>query len=70
MELSSGNQRCSLLTAKEKLRKAKNNFLRLRKTGDDAFVHLAKKHKRAVRRDIGSIDGEFIHELKGRKDHA
>lgn len=41
MELSSQNQR-SLSTAKNKLRQAKNNFLRLRKTGD-AFIHIAKK---------------------------
>lgn len=63
MGLSSENQR-SLSTAKNKLRQAKNNFLKLRKTSDDAFVHLAKKSKRAVRRDILSIDDKLIRKIK------
>lgn len=70
MRLLGENQSGTVLTAKEELRKAKNKFLRLRKTGDDAAVHIAKKRKRAERRKILSIDGELIHELKGLRYHA
>ncbi len=71
MGLSSENHSCcNLLTAKEKLRQAKSNFLRLRKTGGGAFVVNAKKRKRAVRRAILSFDDSFVDEIKNLRCHA
>lgn len=65
MQLTSEQNQCfTLWTAKEKLRKAKNNFLRLRKTD------LTAKIKRAVHRDILSTRDELNQKLKGLQYHA
>ncbi len=70
MGISRENQNRSLVTAKDQLRKAKNRFLRVRKTGADAVFLIATKRKRAVRRDILSFDYEFVDELKELRCHA
>lgn len=57
-------------TAQDKLRKAKNSFLRLRKTSDQACVRLADKRRRAIQRDIPTIDQERLSGLRGFKFNA
>ena len=69
MGISRENQNRILVTAKDQLRKAKNRFLRLRRPGVDALLLIVEKRKRAVRRDILSIGGEFVDELKERRFH-
>ena len=67
MQLTSEqNQFFTLWTDREKLRKAKNNFLRLRKTD----LTETAKIKRAVHRDILSTRDELNQKLKGLQYHA